>query len=307
MPRIQQLVKEFFGREPHRGVNPDEVVAVGAAIQGAVLSGEVKDVLLLDVTPLTLGIETLGAIFTKMIPRNTTIPTKKTEVFSTASDNQPSVEIHVLQGEREFARDNRTLGRFHLDGLPPAPRGIPKIEVTFDIDANGILHVSAKDIGTGKVQAITITGHSGLDEREVDRMVRDAEANAAEDRKRRETIDARNHADQLIYSMEKLLRENKDKIPAADAALVQTEIENTKKAVESDSLDVIRRATDALSQASHKLTEALYRQAGTQAGPQEPGPGAQQPPGGGDGNGRGKPGSEDDVIDAEVVDDEKKD
>ena len=304
MPRVQQLVKEFFGREPHRGVNPDEVVAVGAAIQGAVLSGDVKDVLLLDVTPLTLGIETLGAIFTKMIPRNTTIPTKKTEVFSTASDNQPSVEIHVLQGEREFARDNRTLGRFHLDGLPPAPRGIPKIEVTFDIDANGILHVSAKDVGTGKVQAITITGHSGLDEREVDRMVKDAEANAADDRKRRETIDAKNQADQLIYSMEKLLRENKDKIPASDAALVQTEIENTKKAVESDSLDVIRRATDALSQASHKLTEALYRQGGTQAGPESPGPGGE--PAGNGGDGRGKPGPEEDVIDAEVVDDEKK-
>ncbi len=305
MPRIQQLVKDFFGREPHRGVNPDEVVAVGAAIQGAVLSGEVKDVLLLDVTPLTLGIETLGGIFTKMIPRNTTIPTKKTEVFSTASDNQPSVEIHVLQGEREFARDNRTLGRFHLDGLPPAPRGIPKIEVTFDIDANGILHVSAKDIGTGKVQAITITGHSGLDEREVDRMVKDAEANAAEDVKRRETIDAKNQADQLIYSMEKLLRENKDKIPAADAALVQTEIENTKKAVESDSLDVIRRAVDALSQASHKLTEALYRQAGPQAAPHEPGPGAPHADGDG-GDGRGKSGPEDEVIDAEVVDDDKK-
>ena len=217
MPRIQQLVQELFGKEPHKGVNPDEVVAVGAAIQGAVLSGDVKDVLLLDVTPLTLGIETLGGVFTKMIARNTTIPTKKTEIFSTASDSQPSVEIHILQGEREMASDNRTLGRFHLDGIPPAPRGVPKIEVTFDIDANGILHVSAKDMGTGKQQAITITGHSGLDEKEIERMVKDAEAHSAEDKKRREVIDAKNQADQLVYSMEKLLRENKDKIPAAEA------------------------------------------------------------------------------------------
>ncbi len=214
MPRIQQLVRDLFGKEPHKGVNPDEVVAVGAAIQGAVLSGEVKDVLLLDVTPLTLGIETLGGVFTKMIARNTTIPTKKTEIFSTASDSQPSVEIHVLQGEREMASGNRTLGRFHLDGIPPAPRGIPKIEVTFDIDANGILHVTAKDMGTGKQQAITITGHSGLDEKEIDRMVKDAEAHSVDDKKRRDVIDAKNQADQLIYSMEKLLRENKDKIPA---------------------------------------------------------------------------------------------
>jgi molecular chaperone DnaK len=306
MPRIQQLVQELFGREPHKGVNPDEVVAVGAAIQGGVLSGDVKDVLLLDVTPLTLGIETLGGVFTRMITRNTTIPTKKTETFSTASDNQPSVEIHVLQGEREMASYNRTLGRFHLDGIPPAPRGIPKIEVTFDIDANGILHVSAKDTGTGKQQAITITGHSGLDEKEINRMVKDAESNAAEDKKRRETIDARNHADQLVYSLEKLLRENTEKIPAEEADRVQKEIENTKKAIESDDPERIRKATEDLSRASHKLTEMMYRQAGPQAG-QEAGPGAESGArphdSGGDGHGAGDEG---DVIDAEVVDEDKK-
>jgi molecular chaperone DnaK len=307
MPRIQQLVRELFGKEPHKGVNPDEVVAVGAAIQGAVLSGEVKDVLLLDVTPLTLGIETLGSVFTRMIPRNTTIPTKKTETFSTASDNQPSVEIHVLQGEREMAGDNRTLGRFHLDGIPPAMRGVPKIEVTFDIDANGILHVSAKDTGTGKQQAITITGHSGLDEKEINRMVKDAESHADEDRKRRETIDAKNHADQLVYSLETLLRENKDKIREHEAEAVQNEIENTKKAIASDDLDQIKKATDSLSRVSHRLTETLYQQAGPQAAPGGP---SGQPSGasdGGDGSGRAKAGGpEDEVIDAEVVDDTKK-
>ncbi len=310
MPRIQQLVQELFGREPHKGVNPDEVVAVGAAIQGGVLSGDVKDVLLLDVTPLTLGIETLGGVFTRMITRNTTIPTKKTETFSTASDDQPSVEIHVLQGEREMATYNRTLGRFHLDGIPPAPRGIPKIEVTFDIDANGILHVSAKDLGTGKQQAITITGHSGLDDKEINRMVKDAESNAAEDKKRRETIDARNHADQLVYSLEKLLRENKEKIPAEEAERVQKEIENTKKAIESDDLERIRKATEDLSNASHKLTEMMYRQAGPQpgadggaAGGPGPQPGYQQQPPSGDGHGGSDEGE---VIDAEVVDEDKK-
>ena len=308
MPRIQQLVQELFGREPHKGVNPDEVVAVGAAIQGGVLSGDVKDVLLLDVTPLTLGIETLGGVFTRMITRNTTIPTKKTEIFSTASDNQPSVEIHVLQGEREIASSNRTLGRFHLDGIPPAPRGIPKVEVTFDIDANGILHVSAKDLGTGKQQAITITGHSGLDEKEINRMVKDAESNAAEDKKRRETIDARNHADQLVYSLEKLLRENKEKIPAEEAERVQKEIDNTKKAIESDDVDRIRKATEDLSNASHKLTERMYSQAGPQPGAGAAGgsdyqSGAQQQSQGGDGRGGSDEGE---VIDAEVVDEDKK-
>ncbi len=308
MPRIQQLVQELFNREPHKGVNPDEVVAVGAAIQGGVLSGDVKDVLLLDVTPLTLGIETLGGVFTRMITRNTTIPTKKTEIFSTASDNQPSVEIHVLQGEREIASSNRTLGRFHLDGIPPAPRGIPKVEVTFDIDANGILHVSAKDLGTGKQQAITITGHSGLDEKEINRMVKDAESNAAEDKKRRETIDARNHADQLVYSLEKLLRENKEKVPAEEAERVQKEIENTKKAIESDDVDRIRKATDDLSNASHKLTERMYSQAGPQpsagaAGGSDYQSGGQQQSQGGDGRGGSDEGE---VIDAEVVDEDKK-
>jgi molecular chaperone DnaK len=297
MPRIQQLVKDFFGKEPNKSVNPDEVVAVGAAVQAAVLSGEVKDVLLLDVTPLTLGIETLGSVFTKMIPRNTTIPTKKTEIFSTASDNQPSVEIHVLQGEREMASHNRTLGRFHLDGIPPAPRGIPKVEVTFDIDANGILHVSAKDMGTGKRQAITITGHSGLDEKEIDRMVKDAEAHSEEDKKRREVIDVKNQADQLIYSLEKLLRENKDRIPESDGQRVQSEIENTKKAIESENLEQIRQAVESLSRASHKLTEMMYQQASQQGAA-----GQQQ----GNKESSGKSASEEEVIDAEVVDDQKK-
>ena len=302
MPRIQMLVRDLFGKEPHKGVNPDEVVAVGAAIQGAVLSGDVKDVLLLDVTPLTLGIETLGAVFTKMIPRNTTIPTKKTEVFSTASDSQPSVEIHILQGEREMASDNRTLGRFHLDGIPPAPRGIPKIEVTFDIDANGILHVSAKDVGTGKQQAITITGHGGLDEKEINRMVKDAESHSSEDKKRREVIEIKNHADQLIYSMEKLLRENKEKIPAFDAERVQQEIESTKRAIQSDNAEAIKKAMESLTQASHKLTETMYQQtsqAQPQSGPQSGPQGAGGEPGG------AASGPDGDVIDAEVVDDKK--
>ncbi len=306
MPRIQQLVRDLFGREPHKGVNPDEVVAVGAAIQGAVLSGEVKDVLLLDVTPLTLGIETLGGVFTRMIPRNTTIPTKKTETFSTASDNQPTVEIHVLQGEREMAEANRTLGRFHLDGIPPAMRGVPKIEVTFDIDANGILHVSAKDTGTGKQQAITITGHSGLDEREINRMVKDAESHAEEDRRRRETIDAKNHADQLVYSLETLLRENKDKIREHEAEAVQNEIEKTKKAIAADNLEEIKKATDSLSRVSHRLTETLYQQAGQAQAPSgQAGPEA-GPASGGDGRTASQGGADDEVIDAEVVDEDKK-
>jgi molecular chaperone DnaK len=296
IPRVQHVVRELFGKEPHKGVNPDEVVAAGASIQGAVLAGSVKDVLLLDVTPLTLGIETLGAVFTKMIPRNTTIPTRKTEVFSTAADNQPSVEINVLQGEREMAANNRTLGRFHLDGIPPAPRGIPKIEVTFDIDANGILHVSAKDIGTGKQQAITITGHSGLDDKEIDSMIKEAEAHAGEDKKRREVIDAKNQADQMVYSMEKLLRENKDRIPEHEASRVQSEIENTKKAIESEDLQRIKQAIEALSQASHKLTEMMYQQASQQQ-TQQSSAGSQASE---------KAAADEEVIDAEVVDDEKK-
>ena len=303
MPRIQELVKSFFGREPHKGVNPDEVVAVGAAVQGAVLAGDVKDVLLLDVTPLTLGIETLGGVFTRMIARNTTIPTKKAEIYSTASDNQPSVEINVLQGEREMASYNRTLGRFHLDGIPPAPRGIPKVEVTFDIDANGILHVSAKDLGTGKQQAITITGHSGLDEKEIDRMVKDADAHSAEDKQRREVVEARNQADQLVYSLEKLLRENKARIPESEAEHVRAEIENTKKAMESDNLEQIRGAIEALSRASHKLTEMMYQQAGPQPQSSEQPPYQQEPP---DSRQSAAGGGEDEVIDAEVVDEDKK-
>ncbi len=307
IPKVQELVKSLFGKEPHKGVNPDEVVAAGAAIQGAVLSGDVKDVLLLDVTPLTLGIETLGGVFTKMIPRNTTIPTKKTEIFSTASDNQPSVEIHVLQGEREMASNNRSLGRFHLDGIPPAPRGVPKIEVTFDIDANGILHVSAKDMGTGKQQAITITGHSGLDEQEIDRMVKDAEVHSEEDKKRRELIDVKNQADQMVYNMEKLLRENKDKVPADEASRIQTEIDNTKKAAEGEDVDAIKQAIEKLSQASHKLSEMMYQQATQQqaqqqaAGSQEYSEGQAQAQ-----EQKTEAESEEEVIDAEVVDEEKK-
>ena len=299
IPKVQQIVKDLFGKEAHKGVNPDEVVAAGAAIQGAVLTGDVKDVLLLDVTPLTLGIETLGGVFTKMIPRNTTIPTKKVETFSTASDNQPSVEIHVLQGEREMASHNRTLGRFHLDGIPPAPRGIPKIEVSFDIDANGILHVSAKDIGTGKQQAITITGHSGIDESEIDNMVKDAETHAEEDKKRRETIDAKNQADQMIYSLEKLLKDNKDKVSEEDAKALETEIANTKKAIEGEDLEQIKSAIETLSQASHKLTETMYQQAsaGEQQGPEAQGEAQGQQP---------EDKAEEEVIDAEVVDEEEK-
>ncbi len=303
IPKVQQIVKDLFGKEAHKGVNPDEVVAAGAAIQGAVLTGDVKDVLLLDVTPLTLGIETLGGVFTKMIPRNTTIPTKKTETFSTAADNQPSVEIHVLQGEREMASHNRTLGRFHLDGIPPAPRGIPKIEVSFDIDANGILNVSAKDTGTGKQQAITITGHSGIDESEIDNMVKDAEAHAEEDKKRRETIDAKNQADQMIYSLEKLLKDNKDKISEEDAKTIETEIANTKKAIESEDLEQIKSATEALSQASHKLTEMMYQQASSA---QQQGQNAQGDVHGETQGQKEKAKDEEEVIDAEVVDEEEK-
>ncbi|NOR21994.1 MAG: Hsp70 family protein, partial [Candidatus Aminicenantes bacterium] len=246
-----------------------------------------------------------GAVFTKMIPRNTTIPTKKVETFSTAADNQPSVEIHVLQGEREMAAANRTLGRFHLDGIPPSPRGIPKIEVTFDIDANGILHVNAKDIGTGKEQAITITGHSGLEENEIENMVKDAESHSEEDKKKREVIDAKNQADQLVYSLEKLLRENKDKIPEDDATRVQAEIENTKKAIESDNLEQIKQAVEALSQVSHKLTEMMYQQA-TQQQQAQQGPAQQEAAGNQTAEQASSEGpSEEEVIDAEVVDDDK--
>jgi molecular chaperone DnaK len=259
-PKIQQLVKEFFGKEPHKGVNPDEVVAIGAAIQGGVLKGEVKDVLLLDVTPLSLGIETLGGVMTTLIPRNTTIPTKKSEIFSTAADNQPNVEVHVLQGERQMARDNRTLGRFQLVGLPPAPRGVPQIEVSFDIDANGIANVAAKDVATGKEQKITISGSSGLSKDDVDRMVKDAASHAAEDKTRREVIDARNQADSLAYSVEKTINENRDRLPSAEVSRVEGAINAVREAVKGDNLEAIRRASDDLQKTSHAIAEQLYKQ-----------------------------------------------
>ena len=261
MPKVQQLVKDFFGKEPHKGVNPDEVVAVGAAIQGGVLAGEVKDVLLLDVTPLSLGIETLGGVMTALIPRNTTIPTRKSEVFSTATDSQTSVEVHVLQGERPMARDNRTLGRFHLVGLPPAPRGVPQIEVAFDIDANGIVNVTATDKATGKEQKITISGSSGLAKDEVDRMVKDAAAHEAEDKQRREVIDARNQADQLAYQAEKTVNENREKVPVGELSKLEAAIAAAKSAAQTDDLAAIQKATADLQQASHAVAELLYKSA----------------------------------------------
>ncbi|RPJ82488.1 MAG: molecular chaperone DnaK, partial [Acidobacteria bacterium] len=299
IPRVQQVVKELFGKEPHRGVNPDEVVAVGAAIQAGVLSGEVKDLLLLDVTPLSLGIETLGGVMTTLIPRNTTIPTRKSEIFSTAADNQTQVEVHVLQGERQFARDNRTLGRFNLIGMPPAPRGVPQIEVTFDIDANGIVNVTAKDKGTGREQKITITSSSGLSKDEVDRMMREAESHADEDKRRREVTDARNQADGLAYQIEKTLNENRDKIPAADASRVEGEIASLRKAAEGEDLYAIRNGMESLQKASHAMAEALYKQAqGTTDGASGP----ETPAGEAGAQGGAATG---DVIDAEVVDDKK--
>jgi molecular chaperone DnaK len=285
MPKMQQTVKEFFGREPHKGVNPDEVVAVGAAVQAGILTGEVKDVLLLDVTPLSLGVETLGGVMTKLIERNTTIPTKKSETFSTAADSQTQVEIHVLQGEREMAKDNRTLGMFKLVGIPPAPRGVPQIEVTFDIDANGILNVSAKDHATGKTQQITITSSSGLDKGEVEKMVRDAQSHADEDKKRREVIDARNQLDNLAYSVEKLIGENKDKLDASDVKSAEDAIAEARKVVQGDDAEAIKRAQAALTSLSHKLAEALYKKTA--------------PPGDAPSGGSAKP--EEDVVDAEYT------
>jgi molecular chaperone DnaK len=306
MPRIQQLVKELFGREGHKGVNPDEVVAVGAAIQGGVLKGEVKDLLLLDVTPLTLSIETLGGVATPMIPRNTTIPTRKTETFSTAADNQTSVEVHVLQGERPMAGHNRTLGKFHLTGIPPAPRGVPQIEVTFDIDANGILNVTAKDMATQKDQKITITSSSGLSKEEVERMAKEADSHSAEDKAKREEIEARNQLDSMVYSIEKMLREHGDKISGSERGDVENAVADAKKALESNDKDQMNKARERLTQASHKLAEQMYRAAQPQGGPgagPQPGPGADSgPQPGGDGEAK----KEGDVIDAEYVDVEDK-
>jgi molecular chaperone DnaK len=258
MPAVQKKVEEIFGKAPNKGVNPDEVVAIGAGIQGGVLRGDVKDVLLLDVTPLSLGIETLGSVMTKLIEKNTTIPCRKSQVFSTAADNQPAVSIHVLQGEREMARDNKTLGNFELSGIPSAPRGLPQIEVTFDIDANGIVHVSAKDLGTGKEQSISITASSGLSKEEIDKMVRDAEAHADEDKKKREAIEARNHADSLVYSTEKSLKEFGDKIDAVEKGNIENKLAELKKLMEGEDAEAIRKGTDALAEASHKLAEAVY-------------------------------------------------
>jgi molecular chaperone DnaK len=299
IPKVTELVRNFFGKEPNKTVNPDEVVAVGAAVQGGVLGGEVKDVLLLDVTPLSLGIETLGGVFTKLIERNTTIPTKKSEVFSTASDSQTSVEIKVYQGERAMAKDNRLLGVFSLVGIPPAPRGVPQVEVTFDIDANGILNVGAKDRATNNEQKITITSSSGLSKEEVEKMAKDAESHAADDRKRKDEIEARNRADAMVYSVEKMMKEHRDKIGENEAKAVEEALENTKKAMADGNVDRINQAVDSLTQASHKLAEVMYQSSAA------PGAGAGAPP-----NGDGAPKAEtkkDNVVDAEFVDvDDKK-
>jgi molecular chaperone DnaK len=306
IPRVQQIVKDLFRKEPHKGVNPDEVVAVGAAIQAGVLSGDVKDLLLLDVTPLSLGIETLGGVMTTLISRNTTIPTRKSEVFSTAADNQSSVEVHVLQGERPLARDNRTLGRFQLVGLPPAPRGVPQIEVTFDIDANGIVNVSAKDLGTQKEQKITITASSGLSKEEVDKMMREAESHAEEDKKRREEIEARNRADQAVYGAERMLKDTGDKLSAAERGGIESAVADLKKAIESNDAAAMTRGMDALTQAQHKAAESLYRSQQQTGGPTPGGEAGGGAPGGGSSAGPGGGTQQGDVIDAEVVDEEKK-
>jgi molecular chaperone DnaK len=299
MPKVQAKVQELFGKEAHKGVNPDEVVAVGAAIQGGVLRGDVKDVLLLDVTPLSLGIETLGGVFTKLIEKNTTVPTKKSQIFSTAADNQPAVSIHVLQGEREMSAHNKTIGRFELTDIPTAPRGVPQIEVTFDLDANGILHVSAKDLGTGKEQSIKITASSGLSEDEIKKMQQDAELHADEDKKRKELVETKNQADSLIYATEKSLKELGDKVDSETKANVEKEVESLKKTLEKgDDVDELKKGVESLTQASHKLAEIMYSQA-SQGQPGEQ-PGAGEP--GADAGGAGEAGAEkadDDVVDAD--------
>ncbi len=294
MPKVQEAVKQLFGKEPHKGVNPDEVVAVGAAVQGAVLTGEVKDLLLLDVTPLSLGIETLGGVTTVLIPRNTTIPTKKSEIFTTAADNQTSVEVHVLQGERQMARDNRTLGKFHLVGMPPAPRGVPQVEVTFDIDANGILNVAAQDKGTGKQQNITVTASSGLTKDEIQKMVKDAEANAAEDAKRKQEIEVRNQTDTLVYSTERTLAEHGAKLNEADKKAIEDALAEAREALKGEDTERMKRAQDAVTRAAHKLAEIMYRETqarGPEAGGTAPG----------DGRGASGP-KEGEVVDAEFED-----
>ncbi|MFN8006468.1 MAG: molecular chaperone DnaK [Terriglobia bacterium] len=300
IPRVQQIVRDLFKKEPHKGVNPDEVVAIGAAVQAGVLAGDVKDLLLLDVTPLSLGIETLGGVFTKLIDRNTTIPTRKSEIFSTAADNQTSVEVHVLQGERSMARDNRTLGKFHLVGIPPAPRGVPQIEVTFDIDANGIVNVSAKDMATSKEQKITITATSGLNKDEIDRMTKDASSHAEEDRKYREEVEAKNRADSLVYNTEKLLKENREKVSEADAKSIESALEECKRAIAEGGADRINAAVERLTSATHKMADVLYKQAGAQ-------PGAAAGAAGTGSSANSKP-AEGEIIDADYdeVDEKKK-